>query len=245
MSAPATPASHPLAHIDAWIFDLDNTLYPARTNLFAQIDVRMGTFIRDLLQVDAAEAYRVQKAWFHRHGMSLKGLMVEHDVDPHVFLNYVHDIDVGVVEPAPALAAAIGALPGRKLIFTNADTPYATRVLDRLGLGDAFEVIHDIHATGYRPKPDIRAYDALCDAYAIDPRRALFVEDMARNLLPAKAIGMTTVWVDNGSEQGPDSIAPDYIDYRITDVGEWLTSIVAELGAVSDAPHQTASETSA
>jgi putative hydrolase of the HAD superfamily len=232
MSGPPLP--HPLAHIDAWIFDLDNTLYPARNNLFAQIDVRMGSFIRELLQVDAVEAYRVQKAWFHTHGMSLKGLMIEHGVDPHVFLNYVHDIDVGVVEPAPALVAAIGALPGRKLIFTNADTPYATRVLGRLGLGEAFEVIHDIHAAGYRPKPDRRAYDALCAAYAIDPARAVFVEDMARNLVPAKAIGMTTVWVDNGSEQGPAAAAPDYIDYRIADVGEWLTGVVAELAAIPD-----------
>ena len=226
---------HPLAHIDAWIFDLDNTLYPARTNLFAQIDVRMGSFIRELLQVNAAEAHRVQKGFFHAHGMTLRGLMTEHDVDPHVFLNYVHDIDVGVVEPAPALVAAVGALPGRKLIFTNADTPYATRVLAQLGLGDAFEVIHDIHATGYRPKPDPHAYDALCAAYAIDPARALFVEDMARNLVPAKAIGMTTVWVDNGSEQGPAATPADYIDYRITDVGEWLAGVVAELAAEPEA----------
>ncbi len=234
-------AAHPLAHIDAWIFDLDNTLYPARTNLFAQIDARMGSFIRELLQVDADEAHRVQKRFFHAHGMTLRGLMNEHDVDPHVFLDYVHDIDVGIVEPAPVLVAAIGALPGRKLIFTNADTPYATRVLDRLGLGEAFELIHDIHATGYRPKPDIRAYDALCEAYAIDPARALFVEDMARNLVPAKAIGMTTVWVDNGSEQGPTATARDYIDYRNADVGDWLAGVVAELAAV---PHLV-SETSA
>ncbi len=222
--------THPLAHIDAWIFDLDNTLYPAWTNLFAQIDVKMGRFIGDLLGVDAAEARRVQKHWFHAHGMSLKGLMIEHAVDPHVFLDYVHDIDVGVVDAAPALVAAVAALPGRKLIFTNADTPYAKRVLDRLGLGASFEVIHDIHATGYRPKPDRHAYDGLCEAYAIDPRRALFVEDMARNLVPAKAIGMTTVWVDNGSEQGPKPTTPDYIDYVIADVGDWLTQVVAELG---------------
>jgi len=221
--------SHPLASIDTWIFDLDNTLYPARTNLFAQIDVRMGRFIGDLLNVDAVEARRVQKDWFHAHGMSLKGLMVEHGVDPHVFLDYVHDIDVDVVEAAPVLVAAITALPGRKLIFTNADTPYAERVLDRLGLGGAFEVIHDIHATGYRPKPDIAAYQAMCAAYRIDPHAALFVEDMARNLVPAKAIGMTTVWVDNGSEQGPHDTPPAYVDYRITDVADWLTTVVAEL----------------
>ena len=222
---------HGLAHIDTWIFDLDNTLYPARTNLFAQIDARMGGFIGDLLGVDATAARRLQKNWFHAHGMTLKGLMTEHGVDPHVFLDHVHDIDVSVVDPAPGLVAAVAALPGRKLIFTNADTPYAQRVLDRLGLGTSFEVIHDIHATGYRPKPDPHAYDALCAAYAIDPSRALFVEDMARNLVPAKAIGMTTVWVDNGSEQGPVAVAPAYVDYRIIDLGDWLARVVAELEA--------------
>ncbi len=222
---------HPLAAITTWIFDLDNTLYPARTNLFAQIDRKMGAFIGDLLGVDAVEARRVQKDWFHRHGMSLKGLMIEHQVDPHHFLALVHDIDLSVVDHAPVLVAAIDRLPGRKLIFTNADTPYAEKVLARLGLADAFEVIHDIHAAGYRPKPDRQAYEELCATHAIDPARALFVEDMARNLVPAKAIGMTTVWVDNGSEQGPADTPPDYIDYRITDVGDWLAGVVAELEA--------------
>ncbi len=222
---------HRLAHIDTWIFDLDNTLYPASCNLFAQIDAHMGSFIQDLLQVDAAEARRVQKGFFHAHGMTLRGLMTEYGVDPHEFLARVHDIDVSVVEHDAALVDALQRLPGRRLIFTNADTPYARRVLERLGLEDMFEAIHDVHAMEYRPKPDARAYDRLCATYGIDPTRALFVEDMARNLPPAKAIGMTTVWIDNGSEQGPD-VAGDYIDYRIADLGVWLTGVVAELEAV-------------
>ena len=221
---------HPLRTIDAWIFDLDNTLYPAKTNLFAQIDVRMGAFVGRLLGVDADEARRVQKDFFHTHGTTLRGLMNEHDVDPHDFLNDVHDIDTSVVDHAPRLVDAIARLPGRKLIFTNADTVYAEKVLDRLGLTGAFEAIHDVHAMDYLPKPDPRSYRGLCDAYAIDPARALFVEDMARNLAPAKAIGMTTVWVDNGSEQGPGEHR-DFIDYTITDVGDWLAGVVAELEA--------------
>jgi len=220
---------HALAHIDTWIFDLDNTLYPASCNLFAQIDAHMGSFIMQLLQVDAAEARRVQKDFFHVHGMTLRGLMTEHGVDPHDFLARVHDIDVSVVEHDAALVAALQALPGRKLVFTNADVPYARRVLARLGLEDSFEAVHDVHAMDYRPKPDPYAYAGLCAAYAIDPTRALFVEDMARNLIPAKTIGMTTVWVDNGSEQGPAAAVPDYIDYVIGDVGDWLAGVVAEL----------------
>ncbi len=219
---------HPLGHIDAWIFDLDNTLYPAKTNLFALIDARMRAFVSRLLGVDAAAAHRVQKDFFHAHGTTLRGLMDEHDVDPHVFLNDVHDIDLSGVAHAPMLAEAIARLPGRKLVFTNADTAYADKVLARLGLTAAFEDIHDVHAMDYLPKPDPRAYLGLCDRFGVDPARALFVDDMARNLAPAKAIGMTTVWVDNGSEQGPSPTA-DCIDLRVTDVADWLAGVVAEL----------------
>ncbi len=228
LSSPAA-APHPLAHIDCWLFDLDNTLYPASCDLFAQIDARMGAFIMDLLDVDAVEAYRIQKGFFHAHGMTLRGLMTEHGVDPYDFLAKVHDIDLAVVEHDAALVDALARLPGRKLIFTNADLPYAERVLERLGLEDSFEAIHDVHATGYRPKPDAAAYAHLCEVHCVDPARTVFVEDMARNLVPAHAIGMTTVWIDNGSEQGPVATLPEFIDYRIADLGDWLGEVAAAL----------------
>jgi putative hydrolase of the HAD superfamily len=219
-----------LAHIDAWIFDLDNTLYPSSARLFAQIDARMGAYIERLLDVDPAEAHRVQKGFFHSHGMTLPGLMAHHGVDPHEFLADVHDVDVDVVAPHPELADLIARLPGRKFVFTNADAPYAARVLARLGLSDSFDALHDIHALDYVPKPQAPAYASLCAAHGIDPTRAVFVEDMARNLVPAKAIGMTTVWIDNGSEQGPGD-GRDHIDFTITDVASWLTGVVAALEA--------------
>jgi putative hydrolase of the HAD superfamily len=221
-----------LTHIDSWIFDLDNTLYPASAQLFAQIDIRMGGFIERLLGVDAVEARRVQKELFHSHGMTLPGLMSLHGVDPHDFLNEVHDVDIDVVAPHPELAALIGRLPGRKFVFTNADAPYAEKVLARLGLSDSFDALHDIHALGYVPKPQAPAYAHLCAAHGIDPTRALFVEDMARNLVPAKAIGMTTVWIDNGSEQGPGD-ARDHIDFITSDVGSWLADILPRLEAAA------------
>ena len=217
-----------LAHIDSWIFDLDNTLYPASAQLFAQIDTRMGAYIQRLLDLDPVEAHRVQKGFFHSHGMTLPGLMAHHGVDPHEFLADVHAVDIDVVPPHPELAALIARLPGRKFVFTNADAPYAQRVLARLGLSDSFDAMHDIHALGYVPKPQLPAYASLCAAHGIDPQRAVFVEDMARNLVPAKAIGMTTVWIDNGSEQGPDE-RRDHIDFTITDVASWLTGVVAAL----------------
>ena len=217
-----------LTHIDSWIFDLDNTLYPASANLFSQIDAKMGAYIQRLLDVDPAEAHRVQKHLFHSHGMTLPGLMALHAVDPHDFLADVHDVDIDVVAPHPELAALIARLPGRKFVFTNADAAYAARVLARLGLSDSFDALHDIHALGYVPKPQAPAYASMCDTHGIDPVRAVFVEDMARNLVPAKAIGMTTVWIDNGSEQGPGD-ARDHIDYTIPDVGTWLAAVVTQL----------------
>ncbi len=217
-----------LAHIDAWIFDLDNTLYPAATNLFALIDAKMTDYIAKLRGVDHAEAHRVQKSYFRDYGTTLAGLIADHDTDPHEFLDYVHDIELDRVDADARLVANIARLPGRKLVFTNGDAPYAQRVLDRLGLGTSFEAIHDIHAMDYVPKPAPASYAAMCARWAIDPASALFVEDMVRNLAPAKALGMTTVWINNGSEQAGGAACPSYVDYEIGDLSDWLHEITGE-----------------
>ena len=219
-----TPA---LAHVQAWIFDLDNTLYPASTSLFPQIDRRMTDYIARLTGLPWDEARAIQKAYFHQHGTTLAGLMTEHDVDPFAFLADVHDIEMDVLEENLPLAAAIARLPGRKLVFTNGDVPYATKVLDRLGLASSFEAVHDVHAMALRPKPAPSAYASLCAAWEIDPTTALFVDDMARNLAPAKALGMTTVWIDNGSEQAGDTDR-SFIDYTTADVTGWLHDILGD-----------------
>ena len=216
-------------HIDCWIFDLDNSLYPASANLFALIDERMGRFIQRLLDCDLTEARRVQKQYFRNHGTTLAGLMAENGVDPNDFLAYVHDIDLARISADPVVVEAISNLPGRRFVFTNGDAAYAARVLDRLGLDGLFQGIHDIHAMDYVPKPDPRPYAAMCTRFAIEPTRALFAEDMARNLAPAKALGMTTVWIDNGSELGSHEADPGSIDFRVADIGQWLTETVAEL----------------
>lgn len=214
-----------LASIDTWIFDLDNTLYPASADLFAQIDRRMTAFVGELLHLEPEAAYRVQKDYFLAHGTTLAGLMAEYRVDPHAFLDYVHDIEMDVLDENAPLAALIARLPGRKIVFTNGDKPYALKVLDRLGLGAAFEAVHDVHAMGLIPKPAASAYAGLCAAFGIEPTRALFADDMARNLKPAKDIGMITVWVDNGSEQahGADR---SFVDYRTRDITAWLGDIL-------------------
>ena len=214
-------------HIDSWVFDLDNTLYPARADLFARIARRMTAFVARLLGLPEDEARVVQKSYFHAHGTTLAGLMTEHRVDPHAFLAEVHDIEMDALAHDAPLVAAIARLPGRKLVFTNGDAPYALRVLERLGLRDSFEGVHDIHAMALSPKPAASAYQGLCDRWGIDPARALFADDMARNLRPAKALGMTTVWVDNGSEQDPGDGARDFIDYTVPELAPWLEGILA------------------
>lgn len=219
-----------LGMIDSWIFDLDNTLYPARVDLFALIDEKMGQFIQTLLGVDPVEARRVQKRYFVDHGTTLAGLMAHEGIDPHEFLDFVHDIDMSRLAPDPALNAALAKLPGRKLIFTNGDAAYASRVLDGLGLASSFDGLFDIHGARYRPKPHPGTYDDMCRALKVEPTRALFVEDMARNLKPAKAIGMKTIWVNNGSEHGSAEASPDFIDFETHDLGHWLAELMENGG---------------
>ena len=213
------------AHIREWIFDLDNCLYPASTGLFDLIDERMGAYIQRLLDCDAVEARRVQKAHFHEHGTTLAGLMKEQGVDPSHFLDDVHAISLERVGRDERLSAALGRLPGRKMVFTNGDAAYARRVLGAIGIGDHFDELHDIHASSYRPKPQPHGYELLCERFAIDPRSALLADDMAANLKPAKSLGMTTVWVDNGSERGNHGLG-DFIDHRIGNVTDWLEEIL-------------------
>ena len=215
-------------HIRDWIFDLDNCLYPASTQLFALIDERMGAYIQRLLGCGPDEAKRVQKSHFHEHGTTLAGLMKHHDVEPHGFLEDVHDIPLDRVGRNERLGDALARLPGRKFVFTNGDAPYARRVLDAIGIEEHFDDLHDVCASGFRPKPDPHGYQLLCERFGIDPKQALLTDDMAQNLAPAKALGMTTVWVDNGSERGNHGFDESFIDHRISNVGEWLESILGD-----------------
>lgn len=215
------------AHIRDWIFDLDNCLYPASAGLFELIDERMGAYIQRLLDCDPVEARRVQKHHFHTHGTTLAGLMKEHGIDPHDFLGDVHSVPLDRIQPDVRLASALQRLPGRKFVFTNGDSTYARRVLEAIGVHERFDDLHDIHASSYRPKPDPHGYELLCERFGIDPAQALLADDMAQNLRPAKALGMTTVWVDNGSERGTHGVG-DFIDLRIDNVGEWLERILGE-----------------
>ena len=223
--AHAAPNGADLAHIDTWIFDLDNTLYPSSSRLFDQVSQRIGDFIATAFDVDREEAHRLQKGYFREYGTTLRGLMLKHDMDPDPFLDYVHDIDLSPIARSDTLDAALGRLPGRKLVFTNADAPYAERVMARLGIGHHFSGIYDIKAAGWVPKPFPEAYDRLAALHAVEPARAIFFEDILRNLAPAAALGMATCWVRSDSawaSSGAEGITPDYVT---EDLAAWLAAL--------------------
>ncbi len=209
-------------HIREWVFDLDNTLYPPSCRLFDQVDRRMGRFIAEHLGVDPTEARCIQKDYFLRYGTTLRGLMIHHDVDPEAFLSFVHDIDLSVIPPAPALARAMAALPGRRLVYTNGPRGHAERVLARLGLREVVDGIFDITAAGFVPKPREENFQRFLSHSRITPARAVLVEDMARNLVPAARAGMTTVWLRTGYEWGAVDHDPAAVHHEIDDLAAWL-----------------------
>jgi len=210
--------------IEAWVFDLDNTLYPAGSNLFAQISTRMGEFIMKLLGVDADSAKLVQKGLFTKYGTTMRGLMSEYDIDPHKFMAHVHDIDLSVIAPAPALDAALANLSGRKLVFTNGSVRHAERVLERLGIAHHFELLFDIAAADFMPKPDPTGYRKLIEHHGVVPVRSAMVEDMARNLEPAAALGMLTLWVRSPLDWAKEGADQPYVQYQTDDLTQWLAT---------------------
>jgi putative hydrolase of the HAD superfamily len=182
-------------HIDTWVFDLDNTLYPHHVNLWQQVDKRIGEYIANYLKVNADEARRIQKDYYRRYGTSMRGMMSLHGVSADDYLAYVHQIDHSPLEPNPVMGAAIAKLPGRKLILTNGSTDHAAKVLERLGIGSHFEAVFDIIAAELEPKPAPQTYKKFLALHNVEPKSSAMFEDLARNLVIPHQLGMTTVLV--------------------------------------------------
>ncbi|MBB4953065.1 putative hydrolase of the HAD superfamily [Agrobacterium vitis] len=194
MKTPSTPpTAAEFDHVRDWIFDLDNTLYPHHINLFSQIDRNMTAFVSEFLQLHPDEARVLQKRYYHEHGTTLAGLMLHHAVDPLVFLERAHAIDYAPLVPDVALGEAIKALPGRKFIFTNGTVKHAQDAAQALGILDHFDDIFDIIAAEYQPKPARKTYDMFTQFNRIDAEKAVMFEDLPRNLVVPKALGMKTV----------------------------------------------------
>jgi putative hydrolase of the HAD superfamily len=223
--------------IETWVFDLDNTLYPHHLNLWQQVDQRIRDYIVGLLKISNDEAFRLQKDYYRRYGTTLRGLMEEHGIEPDEFLDIVHQIDRSPLTPNPALAAAIAALPGRKLILTNGTRHHAEEVMRRLEVDKHFEDIFDIRAAELEPKPRPLVYERFLARHHVDPKRAVIFEDLARNLEVPHALGMITVLVvpkgagvvlrEDWELAGRDE---PHVDYVTDDLADYLRGIAVVRG---------------
>jgi putative hydrolase of the HAD superfamily len=229
---PEPGAKRTFDNTQIWIFDLDNTLYPADCNLFAQVDQKMAAFIADYLGVPLPYARHLQKSYYRKFGTTLAGLMHVHKMEPTRFLEYVHDIDLAAVPEHPELAQAIEALPGRKLIFTAGSRRHAENVAGKLGVLHLFEDIMDIVDTGFVPKEEAAAYDRFLRRHNVAPTDAAMFEDMPHNLLAAHALGMTTVLVHSSYVDHPIQLKirewtepPEHIHHMTEDLCGFLSGI--------------------
>ena len=216
------PAEH-FRHVRTWVFDLDNTLYPPRMRLFDQIEKRMTAYVARTLGVTEAEADHLRATYWRLHGTTLAGLMAEHALDPDPYLADVHDIDFSVLTPDPDLAAHIAALPGRRIVYTNADAPYARRVLTARGLDGLFDAVYGVEHARYRPKPERQAFETVFALDGLDPATAAMFEDDARNLAAPHAMGMRTVHI------APDPEPAPHIHHHDADLTAFLGRLTAGL----------------
>jgi len=191
----SSPVSRDFGHVETWVFDLDNTLYPHHLNLWQQVDERIRTFVANFLNVSKDEAFRVQKDYYRRYGTTMRGLMAEHGLKPDEYLDFVHEIDHSPLTPNATLGAALERLPGRKLILTNGTRKHAEAVMRRLDIDRHFEDVFDIAAADLEPKPLPQVYERFLARHDVDPRKSAMFEDLARNLETPHALGMVTVLV--------------------------------------------------
>ena len=211
--------------INTWIFDLDNTLYDVGTNLFAKVSKRMTGVIQNKFKLEESAAKDLQREMFLKYGTTMRGLMVEHGMDPEEFLHFVHDIDVSDLEPDPALKKLLENLPGRRLIFTNGSVPHAQRITEQLGIGHLFEGIFDIVAANFVPKPEPVTYQAMVDEFDVVTTASAMIDDMAKNLIPASNLGIRTVWLKHDKDWSSKDFSSEHIDEEISDLKSWLATV--------------------
>jgi putative hydrolase of the HAD superfamily len=221
------------SHVDTWVFDLDNTLYPPDSDLWPQIDARITGYIMELYGVDGLTARALQKHFYHRYGTTLRALLDQGHADAEHFMDYVHDIDRSSIAANTALSAALSALPGRKLILTNGSEKHAAKTAEALGVLDHFEGIFDIKAAGYVPKPDPIAYRMFFERHGVDPSRAAMFEDLVKNLRTPHETGMRTVLIvarDGINDMRDDweraQVAPSFVDYVTNDLAGFLGTVI-------------------
>jgi len=214
-----------LKSIKYWIFDLDNTLYSAKTRVFEQVDKKMSEYISKKLNVSTAEAKEIQKNYFHEYNTTLNGMIKNHKIDADEFLEFVHNIDIDFLKKDLILGEELKKLDGKKIIFTNASRNHALNVTKRIGIDQYFDDIFDIIDSEFVPKPAIQPYKKLVEKHKIDPKLCGFVEDIARNLKPAYEMGMKTVWIENDEPWAKKFSDSDFISFKTNNLSEFLKKI--------------------
>ena len=215
----------PFNSIKCWIFDLDNTLYSGKTKVFEQVDKRMSKYISDKLNISVEEAKKVQKNYFHKYNTTLNGMIKNHKIDPDEFLEFVHDINIDLLQKDPALGKEIEKLDGKKIIFTNGSRKHAINVSKQIGIDHLFDDIFDIVDAEFIPKPLLEPYKKLVKKHKIDPKLCVLVEDIARNLKPAYEMGMKTVWIENDEPWASKFSDSEFVNYRTNNLSEFLKKI--------------------
>ena len=211
--------------IKCWIFDLDNTLYSGDTKVFDQVDKKMSKYISNKLNVSIEEAKKIQKNYFHKYNTTLNGMIKNHKINAHEFLEFVHDINIDFLQKDLRLAKEIKRLDGIKIIFTNGSRKHALNVTKRLGVDQLFDDIFDIVDCDFIPKPIMKPYKKLVEKHKIDPKLCVLVEDIARNLKPAYEMGMKTVWIENNEPWASKFANSSFVNYRTNNLPEFLKKI--------------------
>ena len=211
-----------------WIFDLDNTLYDINLGLFKKISNRITDFIMSKYSLDIDQAKKIQKEYYLKYGLTLRGLIVEKKLEPEEFLDYVHDVEHPELEKNDQLISKIRILEGKKIIFTNATSKHAKKILNILELEDDFDQIIDIKDLEYIPKPDKRSYKKLLECLNLNKEnldKTIFFEDTVKNLIPAKELGITTVWMKNSINEKDFKKNFSFIDYSFNNLSDFLDTI--------------------
>ena len=208
------------SHVDTWVFDLDNTLYPPSANLFGQMDLRFAAYVTRLTGMDAEAALKLCHRYWAAHGSTLIGLMEDYDIDPHEFLADVHDIDITHLEEDPALTAAITALKGRRIVYTNGSQNHAKRVLAARGLTRAFDAVYGCEDAEFAPKPTETAFSRVFTKDGVVATKAAMFEDEPRNLAVPHALGMRTVHVHHIRDDA------DHIHHHTDDLTDFLSQVI-------------------
>jgi len=214
-----------LLDIKYWIFDLDNTLYSGQTKVFAEVDKNMSAFISKKMNIDLVKAKEIQKKYFYEYGTTLSGLMKQDNIDPHDFLEFVHDIDISWLPKDIKLREELIKIKEKKYIFTNGSHAHVENVTKQLGINDLFDGAFDIVDANFIPKPHINAYKKIIEKFNLDPIKSILIEDIAHNLEQAKNLGMKTCWLENEEAFAKKDADKPYIDYKIKSLPSFLQEI--------------------